>query len=111
MEGTNTRQSQFKELTFANEKEFNEWLEKNQSIVIDLEGRQDMSRIHVHAYGEILHTDFHSKLYAGRFIGIDNLAKGNYMRITDEHGEMQIMQGLCIHSVRKMVEGKLMQVC
>ena len=67
-------QSQFKHLKFKTDKELQKWLLKNSYRAIYLQSLgQDMEKIQIHKSGEILDTDFHSKLYVGKFINVDAL--------------------------------------
>jgi hypothetical protein len=65
---------QFKDLKFKSNSEFNTWLVETSKFAIILEDRgQDMQTIYVHKSGEILHCDFHAKIYNGRFVNMKSL--------------------------------------
>ena len=69
-------QSQFKEITFKSEKEFNEWLEKTTHKKIFLKDKgQDLMKLWVSESGEILHANMQSSIWNGRFVNMETLAK------------------------------------
>lgn len=69
-------QSQFKEITFKSETEFNEWLEKITHKKIFLKDKgQDLMKLWVSESGEILHANMQSSIWNGRFVNMDTLAK------------------------------------
>ena len=65
--------SKFKNLSFNNEDNFQEWLEKSTYMLITFQDLgQDMQTMYVHESGEILHCDFHSSIYNGQFVDIES---------------------------------------
>ena len=69
-------QSQFKEITFKSETEFNEWLEKTTQKKIFLKDKgQDLMKLWVSESGEILHANMQSSIWNGRFVNMETLAK------------------------------------
>ena len=69
-------QSQFKEITFKSETEFNEWLKKITHKKIFLKDKgQDLMKLWVSESGEILHANMQSSIWNGRFVNMDTLAK------------------------------------
>lgn len=69
-------QSQFKEITFKSETEFNEWLEKTTHKKIFLKDKgQDLMKLWVSESGEILHANMQSSIWNGRFVNMETLAK------------------------------------
>lgn len=67
---------QFKELRFETEELFQEWLKATTAKVIRLEDLgQDMQVIHVHETGEILHCDWNSRIYNGKFMSNPEVGK------------------------------------
>lgn len=69
-------QSQFKEITFKSEKEFNEWLEKTTHKKIFLKDKgQDLMKLWVSESGEILNANMQSSIWNGRFVNMETLDK------------------------------------
>lgn len=69
-------QSQFKEITFKSETEFNEWLEKTTHKKIFLKDKgQDLMKLWVSESGEISHANMQSSIWNGRFVNMETLAK------------------------------------
>ncbi len=69
-------ESQFKEITFKSETEFNEWLEKTTHKKIFLKDKgQDLMKLWVSESGEILHANMQSSIWNGRFVNMETLAK------------------------------------
>lgn len=69
-------QSQFKEITFKSQTEFNEWLEKTTHKKIFLKDKgQDLMKLWVSESGEILHANLQSSIWNGRFVNMETLAK------------------------------------
>jgi hypothetical protein len=78
------KQPKFKDLTFKNYEELNKWLTETSFKKIHLKDfGQDMLTMWVHKSGEILHCDFHSRIYSGKFIDMTKLAVGNNLNIWD----------------------------
>lgn len=76
--------AQFKNTYFLTQKEFRKWLKENSFKTIYLKDLgQDMLTIWIHETGEILHTDFNSGMYSGKFIDMSKLAIGNFIDIWD----------------------------
>jgi len=76
---------QFKTKMFQNEREFKKWLTKTAYQVITFKDLgQDMQSIYVHSTGEILHCDFHSALYAGKFINTEHVKIDQEIEIWDD---------------------------
>ena len=73
-------QSQFKELMFKSETEFNEWLEKTTHKKIFLKDKgQDLMKLWVSESGEILHANMQSYIWNGRFVNMETLAKNTHL--------------------------------
>ena len=69
-------ESQFKEITFKSETEFNEWLEKTTYKKIFFKDKgQDLMKIWIAESGEILHANLQSSIWNGRFVNMKTLAK------------------------------------
>lgn len=69
-------QSQFKEITFKSETEFNEWLEKTTHKKIFLKDKgQDLMKLWVSESGEILHANMQSSIWNDQFVNMERLAK------------------------------------
>ena len=85
-------QAKFRELTFKNQKGLDKWLNENTFKTIHLKDYgQDMLTIWVHETGEILHSDFHSGLYSGRFIDMKKIAVGNHLNIWDKDEDRYVI--------------------
>ena len=68
--------SQFKEITFKTEREFNEWLEKTTHKKIFLKDKgQDLMKLWVAKSGEILNANMQSSIWNGRFVYMETLSK------------------------------------
>jgi len=77
--------SQFRLLTFKSKEDLSDWLNKTAFRIINLKGYgQDMLTIWAHDTGEILHCDFHSQIYTGKFIDMKKLCTGNHLNIWDD---------------------------
>lgn len=77
--------AQFKNKTFSTNAAFLTWLGNNTSKKIALlDLGQDMQRIHIHESGEILHCDFQSSIYNGKFVNIDNIKIGQTLEIYED---------------------------
>lgn len=86
------KQSKFRELTFKNQEEFDKWLNETSFKKIHLKDYgQDMRTIWVHESGEILHCDFHSRIYTGKFIDMKKLAVGNHVNIWDNDKDRYVI--------------------
>ena len=86
-------QSQFKEITFKSEKEFNEWLEKTTHEKIFLKDKgQDLMKLWVSESGEILHANMQSSIWNGRFVNMETLAKNTNLCLwNNQTSEWDIM--------------------
>jgi len=95
------KQAKFKELTFKNKEAFDKWLNENTFKTIHLKDYgQDMLTIWVHETGEILHSDFHSRIYAGLFVDTKKLAVEYYLDIWDEDKNKYVLHlGLLIDAL------------
>lgn len=77
-------QSQFKEITFKSETEFNGWLEKTTHKKIFLKDKgQDLMKLWVSESGEILHANMQSSIWNGRFVNMETLAKNTNLCLWD----------------------------
>lgn len=92
---------QFKDLQFKSEKKFNNWLNKNTFKRIHLKDvGLDILTIWIYNTGEILHCDFHSRIYNGRFVDLSKLNIGDSINIWDKDKEKYIVySGLVIESI------------
>jgi hypothetical protein len=96
--------AKFDKLQFNNKAELKEWLEKTYFFKIDLvDFGQDMLTMWVHESGEILQCDFHSRIYAGKFIDVSQLMKGQPIVIVRElsGGKMfpEVMERLVVEKL------------
>ena len=79
--------SQFKEITFKSEAEFNEWLEKTTYKKIFFKDKgQDLMKIWIAESGEILHANLQSSIWNGRFVNMENLEKGSFIQFWNGAG-------------------------
>ena len=70
-------EAKFDKVQFKNKAELNKWLEETYYFKINLvDFGQDMLTMWVHETGEILQCDFHSRIYAGKFIDVSQLSDG-----------------------------------
>lgn len=75
-------QSQFKEITFKSETEFNKWLEKTTHKKIFFKDKgQDLLKIWIAESGEILHANLQCSIWNGRFVNMENLEKGSFLQL------------------------------
>jgi hypothetical protein len=66
------KNSRYQDKKFANEQEFNAWLDKTQTMIIDFEDNgQDLLRIWTDEYGEILHSNAQTQIWCGRFVKLE----------------------------------------
>jgi len=84
--------TQFKELRFKTEAEFNEWLLKETHIILDFEGDRDLQRVHLHKSGEILHCNLQGGIWNGRFISIKGLKKGRNIMMSNHYNGGQFTE-------------------
>ena len=84
----------FKELTFDSEELFQSWLKENTAKIINLNPVFDITKIWVHSSGEILHCDFHGRIYNGKFINLKSLKIGSPLIIDSE-----VVRGLVVESI------------
>ena len=78
------KKAQFKEFTFKTAGDFNTWLMKTSAKAIHFEDKgQDMRTMYVHKSGEILHCDFHARIYNGKFVGMESLNPGKPVLILE----------------------------
>lgn len=85
--------SQFKEITFRGEAEFNEWLEKTTYKKIFFKDKgQDLMKIWIAESGEILHANLQSSIWNGRFVNMENLEKDSFIQFwNNSKSEWDIM--------------------
>jgi len=76
---------QFKGLFFPGidgKSKFSKWLMETRSYVVHLmDFGQDITIMHVHESGEILHCDAHSNIYNGAFVNLENLKNGECIEL------------------------------
>lgn len=85
--------------SFNSQKSFDDWLDKTtfkKLILSDL--GQDMTRIYVAENGEILHCNFHSSIYNGRFINMAELDEFCPVEIL-ENGQWVRKMGLLVDEI------------
>jgi hypothetical protein len=74
------KKPQFDKIKFRTKHEFSKWL-KNPDIapikILLVDKGQDISQFWVHSTGEIIHSDFHSEIYRGKFIRLGSLDVGD----------------------------------
>ena len=88
------KQPQFTKITFTDQEAFGNWLNEHTFKLIHLDGYDsDMSTIWVHETGEILHSDFHSRIYSGRFLNMNKLVVGNPLHIWDDQKNRYVFYG------------------
>ena len=86
--------SKFKNEHLNSRDEFEGWLLAITSKKIQLKDLgSDMQVIYIHESGEILHTDFFSGMYNGRFINIEKLEVGKPIELYDEEKNEFIAYG------------------
>lgn len=74
--------SRYRDLKFSPDKQFNEWLNKTYTMIIDLEDNgQYLLRIWTDEYGEILHSNAQTSIWCGRFIDISKIKVGECIRL------------------------------
>lgn len=100
------KKSKYKELIFRSEAGLNRWLLKMTHQIVDFKDLgQDMSRMWIHETGEILHCDFHSKLYSGRFIEREKVEVGKPINIWDnENSRYDTYQNLVVEEIKPSVK-------
>ena len=87
---------------FNNQKEFNQWLTKTtfkELILADL--GHDMQKIWVAESGEILHCDFHSRLYNGKFVNMAELSEFCPLEILED-GQWVRKMGLLVDEIKSV---------
>lgn len=76
-------QPKYATLKFSSIKAFEKWLGQTTKKVITLQDKgQDLQSIYIDSEGEIIHTDFQSKMYIGRFIELASLKIGEPLQIS-----------------------------
>jgi len=89
-------------LKFNSKKEFDKWLKETTfKEIIFADFQQDLLKMWVAESGEILHCDFHSRLYNGKFVNIDELAEFTPLQILT-NGEWERMNGLLIDEIKNL---------
>lgn len=93
-----TKTAQFRELTFPSETELDQWLKETTFKTIYFEDLgQDLQRMWVHKSGEILHCDYHSRIYSGKFVDLEALIIGKPLKIWDNDNQrFDTYHKLCI---------------
>jgi len=88
-------------IRFSNNSDLAVWLKKMTAKKIHLaESAGDMQTIWVHKSGEILFTDFHSKIYCGKFVDMKHLNQGAPISICDSgSNNYTVYGGLVVESV------------
>lgn len=85
---------------FNSQKDFNEWLGKTAVKKISLSDLgQDMQNIWIDARGEILHCDFHARLYNGKFVNLESLDEFCPIEIL-ENGSWSRQMGLLVDEIK-----------
>ena len=87
---------------FNSQKEFDQWLAKTtfkELILADL--GQDMTKIYVAESGEILHCNFHSTIYNGRFVNMAELSEFCPIEIL-ENGQWIRKMGLLVDEIKSV---------
>lgn len=94
-------EAKFNKRVFSTKKKFKNWLQKMTMHRIDLvDLGQDMQTMWVHKSGEILHTDFQSSIYTGKFINMDNLAVRDPLEISNDELEVYMKyNGLVVSKI------------
>ena len=73
---------QFKDLQFKSMLEFNKWLNKTHTKIINLKDKgQDLQRLWISESGEILHANMQAFVYNGRFVNIEKLVKNTNLTL------------------------------
>jgi hypothetical protein len=107
---------QFKEMRFlgpTGKADFEVWLNQNTAFTIYLENLgQDMTVLYIHESGEILHCDFHGKMYNGMFVNLDTLQPGKCVEMyIKDLGSFEPFVRLIIEEVEATKSQKGGEVC
>ena len=96
------RTARFRELRFQSQQAFDNWLDDYTFKKIHLKDfGQDMTLICVLESGEILHSNFHGRIYAGQFIDMEKLAVGKKIVIFDnETGDAITYHKLIVEALK-----------
>lgn len=102
-ETTTTKKPQFAGLNFLNLSAFKAWLKNHTWKIIEFQDLgQDMQRMYIHKSGEILHCDFHSQLYNGKFVNLDTLNIGEKLQTySDKRGNYTTWTRLIIENIKQ----------
>lgn len=103
----NDMKPQFLNKRFSTNKVFFNWLGETSKLKISFEDKgQDLQNMWVHSTGEILHCDFHARIYNGKFVNINEIKVGEPVLIyNDENSSYDIMHGLVVSDLKTNNEG------
>lgn len=89
----------YKEVVFSTQEEFEDWLASTtyKELIFDDLG-QDLRRMHIDERGEILHCNYHGRIYNGSFVNLKELEEFTPVQIL-EKGAWVVKYGLLINEI------------
>lgn len=81
--------SEFKDLRFESQAEFDKWLmKKTHKKILLVDYGQDIRKMNIAKTGEIIYCDFLANIYKGRFVNLWNLNFGNAIELWDNEDQV-----------------------
>lgn len=97
--------SKYKNLKFKSHSEFSDWLRTTMFKTIHLvDNGQDITRIYIDEFGEVLHTNWQAKIYNGRFVNLDTLKKNTNLVFWNPDSKEWDVSNLQVSNVELMTK-------